>query len=684
LTDLLGKIRRGLRKPPKVILDRVRTEFLKQAERLLIPARARVSAKQLLAELEASTIEELWSRLAQRPRAGWFGPANLSDIDTICGESERSALLERADEALAHRVNLLGSGVVCLGRSIDWHTDFKTGISWPLTFFADIDYSNPDRPSDVKVPWELSRLQWTIPLGQAFLLTRDERYAEAARGILEQWISGNPYGRSVNWSCTMEAALRVFSWSWLFYAFNDANSWRDERFRFEFLRMLYLHVEFTDRHIERSDVNGNHYTADAAALVVGGLFFGVGRKPVQWETEGWRILCHELPLQVFSDGVDFEASIPYHRLVTELFFWPALCRSVHGLDIPKSYMDRLVAMGRFSSFYSRGNGTVPLIGDADDARAIPFGSQGINDHRYLHSLIGLFTNRLELTEYAAPCVGEVLWCLGPQAVQRWNESGNQRRDSAAFPEGGFYIMRSQDAHIVIDCGPLGLAGRGGHGHNDCLSLEVSLRGVNLVSDCGAYVYTASYEERNAFRSTSYHNTPQIDGEEINRFIRPDYLWNLHYDAVPTVRRWMVGSRFTVFEGQHKGYKRLKDAVIPVRTIALDSDTCTVMIHDDFEGAGVHDISIPLHLYPGIDVLQVSDREVRLCTEKQVFHLLWSQAGEYDFQVEPARISPSYGRAIASKKLVWRRRNAVPRSLTVFVAAEVLSEKDQETLRGWII
>ncbi|WP_373565591.1 heparinase II/III family protein, partial [Staphylococcus aureus] len=90
----------------------------------------------------------------------------------------------RAENALAHRVDLLGSGPKELGTQIEWHTDFKTGLSWPPRYFSDIDYNNLGRPSDVKVPWELSRLQWLIPVGQAFLLTRDDRYAAEVRDVL--------------------------------------------------------------------------------------------------------------------------------------------------------------------------------------------------------------------------------------------------------------------------------------------------------------------------------------------------------------------------------------------------------------------------------------------------------------------------------------------------------------------
>src|SRR5262249_3452455 len=162
-------------------------------------------------------------------------------------------------------------------------------------------------PSDVKFPWELSRMQWMIPLGQAYVLTGDEVHARHARELIASWIAANPYAHSVNWACTMDVALRAMAWTWFFHVFARSAAWRDATFRAQLLRSLFLHGDFTARHLERSDVNGNHYTADAAGLVFVGLFFG-GDEPGRWAAQGWKILETELPLQVFEDGVDFEAS----------------------------------------------------------------------------------------------------------------------------------------------------------------------------------------------------------------------------------------------------------------------------------------------------------------------------------------------------------------------------------------
>ena len=163
---------------------------------------------------------------------------------------------------------------------IRWNVDFKSGACWPARYFRDIPTLHTQRPSDIKVPWELSRLQWLLPAGQAYLLTADERFAAAARNILQQWLTANPVGRGVNWAIAMEPALRIFSWIWLFRAFAASHAWKDEGFRAQFLSTLYAHGQFVARNIERAELNGNHFTADCAALVVAGAFFGARRAGV--------------------------------------------------------------------------------------------------------------------------------------------------------------------------------------------------------------------------------------------------------------------------------------------------------------------------------------------------------------------------------------------------------------------
>jgi uncharacterized heparinase superfamily protein len=661
-TFSLARVGRVLRKPPHVILSRLLSEWNATTDRVRAPRRASAfDVRELLAVTNASSLKQLWERLSERPYAIAVQQIAAADYEFTCpGDGAR--IVGAAANALAHRVDLLGSGAMNVGSPIDWHTDFKTGYSWPLAFMRDIDYTNVDRPSDVKVPWELSRLHWLMPVGQAYLLSDDERYASAARTVFEDWIATNPYAHGVNWVCTMEVAMRILSWTWFFHVFCRSAAWADDAFQSGFLRTLFLHGEFTERYLERSDINGNHFTADAAGLVFAGLFFGQAEAPGRWSDAGWQHLCQELPRQVFSDGVDFEASVAYHRLVLELFFLAARYREECGLAVPGKYRDRVIAMARFSQAYSRDDGSSPLVGDADDARGLPFGGQPIQDHRYLAGLVGGHWNVPELTRTFTGPRAEIFWGLGARAaasLAALDNGPSAFATSTAFPEGGFYVMRNDRDHVFIDGGPVGQAGRGGHGHNDCLSFEAVLHGVRLVSDCGAYVYTASAQERNKFRSTAYHNTPQVDGEEINRFVNWDQLWSLHDDAVPLVRRWDIRPERDVFVGTHAGYHRLPDPVCPIRTITLDHVQHALMITDEITGTGVHALSVPLHLAPDVEARRETPGRIVLSGGGKQFELLWSSPEEWTLDVGSGRISPSYGVIAPAISLAWRFVGRLP-------------------------
>lgn len=652
---LLDKIARGLRKPPGYIAARLHQEARKVFDRWTTPYRVNLRESTLLAWLEFKDLDTAWNALMERPYP--FLPREVSrETLEAVAPGEFARILAEAELAAAHTVDLLGSGPVDLGTVIDWHTDFKTGRRWPPAYAHAIEYSNLDEPSDVKSPWELSRLQWLIPAGQAYQLTGEERYARIVRDVLEHWIQSNPYAGSVNWSCTMEAALRVFTFSWFMRACGGSQAWADRGFRFEFLKSLVLHADFTERYIERSDINGNHYTADAAGLVVAGLFLGEGRRARGWADKGWRILENEIRVQVFPDGVDYEASVPYHRLVAELFALPAIYGRHLGRSMSPLWRERLVRMARFTSAYSREDGSVPIWGDADDARALPMGGKSLHDHRYLVAMIGEgIVDPDSVAAYHGP-VAELYWLFGPATAARLaGREPPARRTSEAFPDGGFYVLAGARDHVFVDCGPLGLAGLGGHGHNDLLSFEASLCGRRLIVDPGCYVYTASPAERNAFRSTAYHNTPMIGGEEINRFIRPDYLWGLHCDAEPEVVEWAPGERVSRIVMSHSGYDRLSPPARPTRRLSLDHDTHALTIEENIV-AGGHPVAIPLHLAPEVRVRQHGDRSMQLEVDGDVFLLNWEGEG-WNVEVEPARVAPSYGVVQASHRVVWRHAGA---------------------------
>ena len=646
-------LRRGWGKPPRVIVRWLVRQVRAEIDQYRAPGRARqLTPERLLDALQGSSLDSLWRRLGEAPFPTHTGPTTRKDYEKSCpGDGQR--IIAAAEAATQRQVDLLGSGPVTLDKPIPWHKDFKSGHSWPDVPFRRVDFMDLDRDSDVKVPWELSRLQWLIPAGQAYLMTGDERYATNVQGVIAEWADANPIARGVNWASTMDVALRGITLVWLFRVFCQSAGWSDEGFRHQFLKLLYLLGDFTSRHLEWSDVNGNHLLTDAAGLVVMGLFFSDAPEPRSWQALGWRILEDELPKQVHGDGVDFEASTAYHRLALELFLLPALYRRALGLGVSEGYADRLRRMAAFTAAYSRPDGSAPLWGDADNGRVLPFGPgtpEAINDHRYLIAITGSAFGDAELRALASNqgtnTAPEVFWTLGPEATANL-PAELAAQGSRAFAEGGVYIMRSDDEmtggdHVFIDGGPVGFAGRGGHGHNDCLSFEAVLDGVPLITDCGTYVYSADPEWRNDFRSTAFHNTPVIDRQEQNRLVRPEYLWTLKPDATPEVRKWDTSAGRDIFVGGHEGYRRLAQPVTPVRGIMLNKAEHRLVIADRFEGAGVHSVRIPYHLAPGAHVTEAGPGLWRIKSGDGEFLLVSDGDDAWVSALGEGWVSPSYG------------------------------------------
>ena len=662
--------RKALTKPPRVVLRRGWAEAAVRKERFFGPARARrLDKRGLLGAVGDDTLASCWARLRARPFL--LPRIDAEELERIA-PGERERVLAGAARAADRSLDLLGTGPFQLERPADWHTDVVSGTSWPLAWWRDLEYAQLDRPSDVKIPWEISRLQWLLPAGQAYLLDGDERHAQTVRNTLAEWIEANPYGASVNWTSPMEAAIRIFTLTWLFHALGGSEAWRDPAFRLQFLRAVYLHGDFVARNLELSDVNGNHLDADAAGIVFAGHFFGGGRAPDRWAKAGWSLLVSELNRQVTPDGVDFEMSTAYHRLVTELFLLPALLRRRLDLPVPSRYIGRLEAMSRFAAAYTRPDGTSPAWGDADDARALPLGGQLLSDHRYLGATMAAAWGA------DVPVSGprsEVGWLLGARSAAELADTAAP--ESELFADGGCAILRSGEDHVFVDCGPVGLAGRGGHGHNDITSLDATLAGIPLLLDPGTYTYTRSPEWRNRFRTTAAHNAVQVDGEELNRLGEPHHLWSLRDDARPLDPALHVDGPRHTFRVSHSGYRRLAAPVEITRTVRLDTALHGLVVIDDVAGEADHRLSARYTLPPGAEV-ELSNAGARLGVAGHDFAIAWS--GWEAVTAGTGWFSPSYGVKLEAPVLELRATVAAAR-LAVAIAPMNTMGAVEDWLRG---
>jgi len=677
------RLRRAAKLPPRRIAARLGEIGAQPLQRPWSKVYPRLVTPRTVARAAgANSVDALWDRqerapffIARSKRGEW-----TREFRHRYPEATR-AIVAAADRARRHEFDLLGSGIIKLGPSLPWHRDFKTGREWPLDYAPRLEYYELDRPTDVKVPWELSRCQHFTALGQAYWLSADERYPQEFVAEVTDWIAHNPWSYGVNWACAMDVALRAVNWIWGFYFMSGSAACTTSRFRGAFLRALYLHGEYIATHIERSDVNGNHYLCDGVGLVFVGTFFRETRKGQRWLALGKRILVEEIFNQTSDDGVDFEKSTAYHRLVLEAFLTSYSLLQQHGEAVPGACLERLERMVEFVEAYVKPDGGAPLIGDADDGRIQKLGTQSINDHRYLLSTGAAIFARGDFKRAAGQFWDESFWLLGPKAAAAFDAIAptDTAPASKAFPDGGFYVLRSEQAHVIVDCGEVGMNGRGGHGHNDILGLEVWLNGHDVITDCGAYLYTASREWRNKFRSTAFHNVVQIDDEELNRFISPDNLWQLRDDARPRDVMWRWAPRLDYFRGGHTGYERLDPPVAVTREVALLKGGPDILVRDTLDGTGQHQLTWRFHIALAASA-NIEGNDVRVSIRgRDTWLQVSDELNRLTVSIEEGWVSPSYGVRAPTQVVVWRGHVELPIGTTVRIGAARLTATEVRML-----
>jgi hypothetical protein len=552
----------------------------------------------------------------------------LDELDALA----RARMLERAELILAHRFDLLGSGQTGLGPSIDWQLDFKSGRRWPDAHISRLERVYGDG-SDIKVPWELARCQHLPLLAGAHRVSGDPRFLDELGAQLSSFIAANPVEFGAPWACTMDVAIRAANWlAALCVAMPAAAeaAWLEPA-----LASLLLHCRFIRGHLEWGPVRGNHYLSDVVGLLVACAPFSGSVEGRAWATWGTRELEREMAHQVRRDGCDHEASIPYHRLVCELFVCGAQAAdTLCPASLSDAFRERLERMLQFVSDYTRPDGLAPQIGDADDGRFLPLGDYKADprDHRHLHAQAD--RGRRENGDVSHRSGGD--------------SGGNNGSSHAAYPDGGWYVMRHGRLWGIVRCGDVGLGGRGGHAHNDQLSFELAFDGQPLVVDPGSYLYTADARARNDFRSTRAHSTLAIGGAEQNR-LRTDYLFALPEESHARCLGFQSDGPQASFVGEHSGFRELPRPVLHRRELHFDGRSGIVRVVDTVLGALGEELVWGFPLAPG---RARADGGRALASFGEAELELVAEGAR--LEIESGWISPSYGVRIPAPVVRARR------------------------------
>lgn len=617
------------------------------------------------------TIQEFFVHVTTREKPLFFlEPSHHQEfveaIRVVCPDAE-AHIIAAADRACEHIFDLLGSEPTHLGDKIDWHVDFKTGLHFdPGQYYADVRPALYPGGYDIKVPWELSRCQHFAWLGQAYWFTADEKYAREFVAQIEDWIESNPWPWGVNWTCTMDVAIRAVNWLWGYHFFQYSPSLSDE-FRLAFYKSLLVHGRHIFRNLEnRGEVIGNHYLTNLVGLVYLGILCPEFKEACRWQEFGLRELEQEMCNQVYPDGVNFEASTSYHRLVLEMFLSTVILAQRNGHSFRPAYMERLEKTVEFIMYLTKPDNTAPLIGDNDNGRLHrlkvwdPPEREWV-DFRYLLAVGAVLFNRKDFAQAAGNQWEEALWLFGKEALvfkQRVEQSECPplQLKSRSFSNAGLYIMRHVDSYLAIDAGSNGQNSMGGHAHNDTLSFVLHTHGQTWIVDPGMYCYTGDYDARNRFRSTAFHNTVAVNGEEQIPFSSSHRdIFRLPDRIHPKVIHWSSNDEYDLFIGEHYGYTRLQPSVVHRRTVFFDKLRVVWIVHDQLFGRVRHCCITYLHFPPNLDLQPLVEPEVGVVARSEIDTTLSLVAlgdGPSTLTIREGSISPGYGLQQASSVVAW--------------------------------
>jgi uncharacterized heparinase superfamily protein len=537
---------------------------------------------------------------------------------------DRTALVACADALVAHRFDLLGSGPTDLGDPIDWARDFKTGVRWPTRHVRRLRENHPDE-SDILVPSVLCWFQHLPVLAAAHRVTGDERYVADLRAQVTHWIATNPVELGIHWLSPMDAAVRATNW---IAAAALVASPRDEAWLRQVLGALAAHGRFIAAGIDDEPRN-NHYVTCLVALLVLSIVLEGTPEAADWRAFALPGLADEMEVQVHPDGSIREGSIAYQAFVAELFLLGADAAVAVGAPPPATYAERTQRMLDFAAHYTQPSGRAPQFGDTGSWRMLPLDDYARRPEPASHLEV--------LRRLSAP-------------VQR-------SARSAAYPDGGFYVLQRGGAHLMVRCGGTGVSG---HMHHDQLSFELAFGAQAMVVDPGTFLYGGgSWEERNRFRSTSFHSALRI-GDLTEAEFHPVDRARMELAGRSEVTRWEPDAPDATLAAVYHGFELLEPPAVHRRTFVLDAGGTSLLLRDEVESDGAHDLEWTFPLAAGTATLSGGAASVAFAGGVLVI-----EPRGVDLAVEHGWYSPDYGVRERVPFLRARRRSVPGADVTEF-------------------
>jgi hypothetical protein len=413
-------------------------------------------------------------------------------------------------------------------------------------------------------------------LASAYAQTHDEKYARAWDAMLRFQFedlpsplragvirpdarniapTGEPgIGGGSMWASLSIAARLTHGFAY-YRAFRASQSFSLDT-RFAFIANL---GEMSDL-LERMKGGGNWEAQNTTALLEFATTFPEFLRSGDWQARGFAGALQSCLENTFPDGPLREASTNYHALSLGRYLGVlegARRQPTPGLSVPAVVRDRVEKMCDYLLYSTMPGGQLPAWGDSNPP-----------------------LDAASLLQRGADYYG--------RPDMRWAATGGRsgtrpRTTSAAFPEAGYYLMRSSwspDAAFLA----LHNGHSSAHGHHDANSFVLSANGSELLIDPGVYIYGTP--ESQLLSGSISHNTVTMDDRDTV---------NDGGEA-----RWSSGWWTDLYDGTNAGYEEARGEPGPARhrRIVLYLKPSLFFVVDAAAGDRPHDWTLRDHFAPG--------------------------------------------------------------------------------------
>lgn len=484
--------------------------------------------------------------------------------------------------------------------------------------------SNTDRPFwkvswdnfDPKNFWEIARgWQW-LP---AIIKAKEINNTREVMNKIICWLDKNHYPNGLAWSVGLDVAIRAIN-LFIIYQITQEKS---------LLKYLHEHFIYLEKMIyySKGTIRNNHYLGELTALTILSNFFN--NKNIK---ELKRLLEEEIKRQFYTDGVNFEQSIRYHKFSLEFALLAKIFLNIKIANIEKS--------AEFLLATKKPDNTWPSIGDDDLGCVIRLNDNPlVEDYLDIINLSGLMTNNEELLN-GNNIISPLAEFFLPQIKDKLKNIKFQinPQKTFIFPKGGYFIHRTgwskDDNYLLIKFGP-----HKWHAHADLFHIELSIKGIPILVDSGTFRYNYATQERKYFRSTAAHNTLEFNSSDQTK-----QFTNFRWHAPAKIIKWDVkeddGKIF--FSAIHDGYLK-RDDVLHERNVSIDKDLNCIKVIDIVKGRGKGQAKICWHFSPELEIKKIAENNIIVCKDNSdIVKICLSSKNMFKSRIIKTPYAPMYG------------------------------------------